>query len=63
VTQAFGRPVSGVTAEVGTFTRQQHTKLKEMRYARSSLEEIRDKVRAIHRDRITKAEEKLKATT
>lgn len=62
VTQAFGRPVSGVTAEVGTFTRQQHTKLKERRYARSSLEEIRDKVKVIHRDRITKAEEKLKAT-
>lgn len=49
-------------AFVKTFTRQQHTKLTERRYARSSLEEIRDKVKAIHRDRITKAEEKLKAT-
>lgn len=49
-------------AVVHTFTRQQHTVLKERRYARSSLEEIRDKVKAIHRDRITKAEEKLKAT-
>lgn len=49
-------------AFVHSFTRQQHTKLKERRYARSSLEEIRDKVKAIHRDRITKAEEKLKAT-
>lgn len=59
VTQAFGRPVSGVTAEVGTFTRQQHTKLKERRYARSSLEEIREKIRTIHRYRIAKAEEKI----
>ncbi|MBK9968678.1 MAG: hypothetical protein IPP07_28970 [Holophagales bacterium] len=47
---------------VHSFSRRQHTKLKERRYARSSLEEIRDKVKAIHRDRITKAEEKLKAT-
>lgn len=60
------KKTSGVRAEgiafVHTFVRQQHTKLTERRYARSSLEEIRDKVKAIHRDRITKAEEKLKAT-
>lgn len=49
-------------AVVHTFTRQQHTVLKERRYARSSLEEIRDKVKAIHRDRIAKAEEKMRAT-
>lgn len=57
---------SGVQAQgiafVHEFVREQHTVLPERRYARSSLEEIRDKVKAIHRDRITKAEEKLKAT-
>lgn len=62
VTQVYGRPVKNVIAEVKTFSRQQHTKLKERRYARSSLEEIRDKVKAIHRDRIAKAEEKMKGT-
>lgn len=54
---------SGVQAQgiafVHSFTRQQHTVLKERRYARSSLEEIRDKIRTIHRYRIAKAEEKI----
>lgn len=46
-------------AFVHSFTRQQHTKLKERRYARTSLEEIRDKIMTIHRYRIAKAEEKI----
>lgn len=54
------RPENAESIHVDAFSYRKDYRGKP--YARPSLEEIRDKVKAIHRDRITKAEEKLKAT-
>ena len=57
----WGDTVSQETIFVSAHRRQLNYDGKP--YARPALEEIRDKVKAIHRDRIAKAEEKAKGTT
>ena len=58
VTQVFGRPVSGVVAQVSAFHRAQHTKLPARPYARPSFTETAERIRATHHDAIRQAWEK-----
>lgn len=60
VTQVFGRPVSGVVAQVSAFHRAQHTKLPARPYARPSFTETAERIRATHHDAIRQAWEKSK---
>ena len=60
VTQVYGRPVRGITAEVGAFTRAQHTKLPARPYARPAFAETAERIRATHHDNIRQAWEKSK---
>lgn len=60
VTQVFGRPVRGVTAEVSAFTRAQHTKIPASPYARPAFAESAERIRATHHDNIRQAWEKAK---
>ena len=60
VTQVFGRPVRGVTAEVGAFTRAQRTKLPARPYARPSFADVEERIRATHHEAIRITWEKSK---
>jgi hypothetical protein len=58
VTQVFGRPVSGVVAQVSAFTRAVDYAGKP--YARPSLKESLERIDAFHRDEIRVAWESMK---
>ena len=60
VTQVYGRPVRGIVAEVGAFTRAQHTKIPARPYARPSFIANAGRIKATHHDNIRQAWEKSK---
>lgn len=56
VTQVYGRPVSGVTADVRAHSR--HVNYAGRPYARPAFGEVKERVQAIHKDEIRQAAER-----